>query len=139
MNPSTSVGVADIFVYLVVERAYVWVGGGAGTEGIALVDELFGGVREVWDHSADVAAGDMFPGEASEDAAEHLLTGGTGRGQLQLGKSLLCFPGEGVPIGLTKIGESAVWGFWAGHRENAAQLDEDREMIGVESGEGKPL
>ena len=58
----------------------MWVGGEAGTEGIVLVDELFGDVREVWDHFGDVALGDMFSGGASEDAAEHLLIGGTGGG-----------------------------------------------------------
>ena len=35
-----------------------------GAEGIALADELFGGVREVWDHFGDVVAEDVFPGGA---------------------------------------------------------------------------
>ena len=37
-------------------------GGRAGTEGIALADELFGSVREVWNHFGDVTAGDVFFG-----------------------------------------------------------------------------
>ena len=57
----------------------MWVGGGAGTEGTALVDE-FAVVRQVWDHFGDVAAGDVFPGGAPKDTAENFLTGGTGGG-----------------------------------------------------------
>ena len=44
------------------ERAYVWDGGEAGTEGVTLADEPFGGVREIWNHVWDVAAEDVFFG-----------------------------------------------------------------------------
>ena len=47
-------------MYLVVKCVYVWVGGGAGTEGITLADESFGGVREIWNHFEDAAAGDVI-------------------------------------------------------------------------------
>ena len=56
-----------------------------------------------------------------------------------MSESLLRFSGEGVPICFTEIGEGAVWGFWASYRKNTAQLDDNWEVIGVESGEGALL
>ena len=79
MYPRPFLGVADIFVYLVVDRVFVWVGEGAGMEGIMLTDESFGGVREVWNHVGDVAAGEFFF-LGRKDGSEHLFTGGTGGG-----------------------------------------------------------
>ena len=57
--PRPFVCVMDIFMYLVVERVYVWVGEAAGTKGITLADQSFGGVREVRNHVGDVAARGM--------------------------------------------------------------------------------
>ena len=45
--PRPFVGVADIFVYLVVEHVYVWVGGGVGTESITLADE-YNDIRQIY-------------------------------------------------------------------------------------------
>ena len=40
----------------------MWVGGGAGTDGIALEDESFGGVRKDWNPFRKVAVGDVVFG-----------------------------------------------------------------------------
>ena len=60
MYPCLSVSDLDILVYLVVERADVWVCGGEGAELVALSDKLFGGVGEVGNHTGNVATGDMI-------------------------------------------------------------------------------
>ena len=131
MYPCLSVSDLDILVYLFVERADVWVCGGEGSELVALSDEYFCGVGEVGNHIGNVAAGDMFFGGLGEDVAELLLPDLTGGGPLQKGERLLRVPGVGVPVCFFEVCEGSVRGFWAGHRKDTAQVDEDGEMVGI--------
>ena len=48
--------------YIWLSSVCVWVGGGAGTDGIALEDESFGGVRKDWNPFRKVAVGDVVFG-----------------------------------------------------------------------------
>ena len=96
-----------------------------------MADEGSGGVGEVGDAVGNVAAGDMFFGGLGEDVAELLLPDLTGGGPLQKGERLLRVPGVGVPVCFLEICEGSVRGFWAGHRKDTAQVDEDGEMVGI--------
>ena len=81
-----------------------------------------------------MATGDVFFGCVGYDAPELLLTGTTRRRQLQVGEALLCFPGVGVPVCLSEVGESVVGGFWEEHRERSSQMNEDGKVVRVKSG-----
>ena len=61
----------------------------------------------------NVTFGDMVSGRGEKDATELGLTGTTGGGWLQLGKSLLSFSGERDPVRFTEVIKCAsgrVWG-----------------------------
>ena len=73
-----------------------------------------------------MATGDVFFGCVCYDAPELLLTGTTGGGQLQVGEALLRFPGVGVPVCFSEVGESVVGGFWEEHGERSSQINEGR-------------
>ena len=48
----------------------------------------------------------MFVGGGCEDPPEVLLPGATGGKQLHIGEAFICFPGVGVPTGLSEVDES---------------------------------
>ena len=79
-------------------------------EGVTLVNELFGCIREVGNEIGDIAMWDVFPGSGEDDAADLDLTDNTGGGKLKLNECLLCFSGERVPVRLTEIGEGDTGG-----------------------------
>ena len=114
----------------------MWVCGVKSSEGVAFSDQSFGRVSQVGDHVGDVATGDVFFGGLGYDAPELLFTGTTGGRQLQVGETLLRFPGVGVPVCLTKISEGVVGGFWEDHGKRSSQMDEDGKVVGVQSGLG---
>ena len=72
-------------------------------------------VREVGDAVSDVATWDVPPGGCGEDSAEYFFTGTTGGRKFLPRESFLYLPAEGIPIGLTEVGESAMRGFWEVH------------------------
>ena len=111
----------------------MWVCGVKSSEGVAFLDQSFGGVSQVGDHVRDVATGDVFFGCVGYDAPELLLTGTTRRRHLQVGEALLSFPGVGDPVCLAEVCESVVGGFWEDHGERSSQMDEDGKVVGVQS------
>ena len=86
-----------------------------------------------------MATGDVFLGGIGDDAPELPLAGTTRGKQLHVGETLLHFPGIEVPVCLSEVGESVVRGFWEVHRKGSSQLDEDGEVVGVQSDESGPL
>ena len=112
----------------------MWVCGVKSSEGVAFSDQSFGRVSQVGDHVRDVATGDVFFGGLGYDAPELLFTGTTGGRQLHVGETLLRFPGVGVPVCLSEIGESVVRGFCEDHGERSSQMNEDGKVVRVKSG-----
>ena len=81
-----------------------------------------------------MATGDVFLGGIGDDAPELPLAGTTRGKQLQVGEALLRFPGVGVPVCLSEVGESVVGGFWEEHGERSSQMNEDGKVVRVKSG-----
>ena len=129
IDPFLSAGFGDVFGDLLVQEVNVGMGRVVRAEGVTLGDESFGRVREVGDVVLDVALGDVMFGGSLEDEAELGLSGATGGGQVQTGKSLLGLTGEGFPVRFVEVDVGdAGWGWWVG-LEVAFQEEENGKVI----------
>ena len=97
------------FVYclcdVLVESAYVGVGGVGGAECVAFPDETFGCVGEVRGEVGDITGGDETFGSGYEDMAQLGLPRAGREGRFKKSHRPLHRPGEGVPVCFTEVNE----------------------------------
>ena len=117
----------------------MWGGGVSEAESVTLVQELDGGVREVWDAVGDVASGDEVFGGGEEDFAELGFTGTCRGGWLKKSEGLLSFPSERLPVRFPQVGEGDAGELGGLRGEGPPKVDEYGEVVGVEGSEGSPF